>query len=63
MTSQQRDAIKEYESEMRKRGGNAVLDWKESNSPGSRGILFADVDGITLMIYSDGLINICSALL
>jgi hypothetical protein len=58
MTSQQSDAIKEYESELRKRGGNATLDWKQSNSPGSRGILFADVDGITLMIYSDGLINI-----
>ncbi len=58
MTSQQSDAIREYESEVRRRGGNAVLDWKESNSTESRGILFADADGVTLMIYSDGLINI-----
>ena len=59
MTGQQSDAIKEYENEMNKRGRNGVLDWKESNSAESRGVLFADVDGgVTLMIYSDGLINI-----
>lgn len=58
MTSQQSDAIREYESEVRRRGGNAVLDWKESNSTESRGILFADADGVTRIIYSDGLINI-----
>jgi len=58
MTSQQSDTIKEYENEVRKRGGNPALDWKESNSPESRGVLFADVDGVTLMIYTDGLINI-----
>ena len=51
MTSQQDDRIKEFENEVRKRGGNAVMDWKESNSPESRGILFADVDGVTLMVY------------
>jgi hypothetical protein len=58
MTGQQGDTIKEYENEVRKRGGNAILDWRESNSPESRGILFADANGVTLMIYSDGLINI-----
>ena len=58
MTSQQDDRIKEFEIEVKKRGGNAVMDWKESHSPESRGILFADVDGVTLMVYSDGLISI-----
>jgi hypothetical protein len=58
MTSQQNDTIKEYENEVRKRGGNPALDWKESNSPESRGVLFANVDGVTLMIYADGLMNI-----
>jgi hypothetical protein len=58
VTSQQSDTIKEYENEVRKRGGNAALDWKESNSAESRGVLFADVGGVTLMVYPDGLINI-----
>jgi hypothetical protein len=58
VTSQQGDRIKEFEIEVKKRGGNAVMDWKESHSPESRGILFADVDGVTLMVYSDGLISI-----
>jgi hypothetical protein len=58
MTSQQSDTIKEYENEVRKRGRNPVIDWKESHSPESPGVLFADVDGVTLMIYTDGLINI-----
>ena len=58
MTSQQDDIIKEYESEVRKRSGNAVRDWKESNSPESRGVLFGDVDGVTLVVYPNGLISI-----
>ena len=58
MNSTQDARIKEFEIEVKKRGGNAVIDWKESHSPESRGILFADVDGVTLMVYSDGLISI-----
>lgn len=58
MNSQQSDAIEEYENEVRRRGGNPVRDWKESNSSESPGVLFKDVDGVTLMIYTDGLINI-----
>jgi hypothetical protein len=58
MTSLQDARIKEFEIEARKRRGNAVIDWKESNSSESRGIIFADVDGITLMVYLDGLISI-----
>jgi len=59
MTSQQDARIKEFESERRKRGENAKIDWKESNSPESRSVLFADVDGVTLMIYHrDALISI-----
>jgi len=58
MTSLQDARIKEFENEVRKRGGNAVIDWKESNSRESRGILFADVDGVTLMVYGDGLISV-----
>ena len=40
MTSLQDARIKEFEIEVRKRGGNAVIDWKESNISESRGILF-----------------------
>jgi hypothetical protein len=58
VTSQQDDRIKEFENEVKKRGGIAVINWKESHSPESRCILFADVDGVTLMVYSDGLISI-----
>jgi hypothetical protein len=58
MTSEQEARTKEFESEMRKRGDKTKLDWKESNSPESRGILFADAHGVTLMVYHDGLINI-----
>jgi len=36
MTSLQTDRIKEFENEVRKRGGSAVMDWKESISPESR---------------------------
>lgn len=58
MTNLQEARIKEFEIEVRNRGRNPVIDWKESNSPESRGILFADVDGVTLMVYRDGLISI-----
>ena len=58
MTSQQSARIKEFESEAKNRGTNAMLDWNESRSPESRGVLFADVDGITLMVYPNGLISI-----
>ena len=58
MTSLQDDRVKEYESEVNKRGGSAVTDWRESNSVESRGVLFGEVDGITLMVYDDGLISI-----
>lgn len=60
MTSQQGARIKEFEIEVKKRGGNPVMDWKESSSPESLGILFADVDGVTLVVYRDGLISIPS---
>ncbi len=58
MTSLQDARVKEFESEVKKRGGNTMLDWKESTSPESRGILFTDADGVTLMVYHDGLISI-----
>lgn len=58
MTSLQDDRVKEYESEVNKRGGSAVTDWRESNSVESRGVLFGEVDGITLVVYPNGLISI-----
>lgn len=58
MTSQQIQRAKEFENEVRERGRNTKIDWKESNSPESRGVLFADVDGVTLVVYSNGLISI-----
>jgi hypothetical protein len=57
MTSLQDARIKEFEIELKTRGRSAVVNWKESNSPESRGILFVEVDGITLMVYDDGLIS------
>lgn len=58
MTSQQVQRTKEFENEVRRRGRNAEIGWKESVSPESRGVLFADVDGVTLVVYSNGLISI-----
>jgi hypothetical protein len=58
VTSLQSDRIKEFESEVRTRGENAEIDWKESGSPESRGVLFGDSKGITLMVYPQGLISI-----
>jgi hypothetical protein len=58
MTSLQDDRVKEYESDVNNRGGNAVTDWRESNSSESRGVLFGEVDGITLVVYPNGLISI-----
>jgi len=58
MTSQQDDIIEEFENEVWKRGENAEVDWKESTSPESRGVLFGDFEGVTLMVYPDGLMNI-----
>jgi hypothetical protein len=60
MTNLQADRLKEFENELKKRGRSAVSDWKESNNPESRGVLFADVDGVTLMLYPDGLISVPS---
>ena len=58
MTSQQSARVKEFELEVKRRGANRVLDWKESNSLESMGVLFASADGVTLMIYPNGLISI-----
>jgi hypothetical protein len=58
MTSQQTGTIREFEIETKKRGVSAELDWKESNVPESQGVLFADADGITLVVYSNGLISV-----
>jgi len=58
MTKKQEDRTKEYESERRSRGESANVNWKEGNQPESRGVLFADVDGVSLMVYTDGLISI-----
>jgi hypothetical protein len=58
MTRKQDDRIKEYEIERKNRGENTNINWIESDQPESRGILFADVDGVSLMVYTDGLISI-----
>src|ERR1035441_5853872 len=57
-TSQQDNIIKAFENEVRKRGENAEIDWKESNRPESRGFLFGDFRGITLTVSPGGLMNI-----
>ena len=59
MTTLQDARIKEFESRAeRTQVRNIAVNWKGGNSTESRGILFADVDGVTLMVYSDGLISI-----
>lgn len=58
MTSQQDQRIKEFENEVRKQGKNAEIDWKESDSPESRGFVFGDFEGVTLTVSPQGLVNI-----
>jgi hypothetical protein len=58
MTGQQDARIKEFETELRKRGENAKIDWRESGSPASRGFLFCDFMGVTLTLSPKGLMNI-----
>jgi hypothetical protein len=58
MTSHQNGTIKDFEIEAAKQCATVVLDWKESCSPESRGVLFADADGVTLVVYPNGLISI-----
>jgi hypothetical protein len=58
MTSKQYERTKEFESELRKRGKNAEIDWEESSIPESRGVLFGGFEGVTLMVYPNGLMNI-----
>jgi hypothetical protein len=58
MTSLQDSRIKEFETELRKRGENEKIDWKESNSLASRGFLFWDFKGVTLTVSPLGLMNI-----
>ncbi len=60
VNSQQSSTIREYENELGKRGRTPAKGWRESTAPESRGVLFADVAGVTLMVYPDGLINIPS---
>ena len=58
MTTQQEARIKEFQNKLVEQGRTATIDWTESDLPESRCILFAEVDGITLMVYPDGLISI-----
>jgi hypothetical protein len=60
MTIQQDWATKEFDSELRKLGQHAKIDWEESNIEPSRGSLFGDFRGVTLMVYPEGLISIPS---
>jgi hypothetical protein len=58
MTSYQSKTIGEFQVEGMKRGAKAVLDWEESYILESRGVLFADAEGVTLVVYPNGLISI-----
>jgi hypothetical protein len=62
MNNLQSDRIKEFETEIKNRGRSTAADWKESNSSESRGVLFADVDAVTLMVYRDGVMGIPAVL-
>jgi len=55
-----RDKLKEFESEAVKLGKNPKVDWNESYAPESRGCLFGEFYGVTLMVYPNGLINVPS---
>lgn len=57
MTIQQDWAIKEFENELRRRG-HPKVDWEESNIEITRGCLFGNFMGVTLMVYPEGLISI-----
>ncbi|HET9307739.1 MAG TPA: hypothetical protein VFO46_17095 [Candidatus Sulfotelmatobacter sp.] len=58
MTIQQDWPTKEFEIELRKRGQHAKIDWEESNKEVSRGFLFGNFMGVTLMVYPEGVISI-----
>lgn len=58
MRIQQDWATKEFESELGKLGQHARLEWKESATEPSRGCLFGEFKGVTLMVYPEGLISI-----
>lgn len=51
-------AIEEFESELRKLGQHAKIDLEESNKGVSRGSLFGNFMGVTLMVFPEGLISI-----
>ncbi len=54
----QEATIKEFENEVRTRGGNPLVDWKPSSDSLSKDVLFGDFRGVTLMIYPDGKMNV-----
>jgi hypothetical protein len=57
MTVQQGWATKEFDNELSERGP-AKMNWEESNVEVSRGCLFGNFMGVTLMVYPEGLISI-----
>jgi len=50
MTSPQRDRIDELQKELRNRGKNTNINWKESNRPERLGFVFGVVNGVTVMV-------------
>jgi hypothetical protein len=58
MTRQQERRINELEKEMKKRGNNMTPAWKESESHESHGVIFAALDGVTIVVAANGLVNI-----
>ena len=57
MTVKQGWATKEFDRELTKLG-YAKMNWEESSAGVSRGCLFENFTGVTLMVYPEGLISI-----
>jgi hypothetical protein len=58
MTNQQDDMARRLRDELGKRGHSGRIEWKESIGPESRGFLFGEVQGVTMTVTPNGLINI-----
>ena len=60
MTSEQCEMIRQLEDELRKRGKPVKVDWVESTAAESRGFIFGLLNGVTLTVAPNGLMNIPS---
>jgi len=57
MTDQQTEFSMQLQDELARRG-HPPVEWPESKAPGSTGVLFTEVDGVTVTLAPNGLLNV-----